>query len=54
MLDALLIKSNVLLALLLSVALIMLSITKIALTSKGLVFPVSYVPTVIMVPGTIL
>lgn len=54
MLDALPIKSEVWLVLLPSVALIILNITKIALTSKGLVFPISYAPTVIMVPGTIL
>lgn len=54
MLDALPIKSELLVVLLLSVPLIILSITKVALTLKGLVFPISYVPTVIMVPGTIL
>lgn len=41
MLDALPRKSNILLVLLLSVALITLSMTKIVLTSKGLIFPIS-------------
>lgn len=53
MLHALPIISEVLQFLLHPVALIILSITKIALTSLGLVSPISYVPTVSMVYGSI-
>jgi len=54
MLDAVPIISKVLLFLLHAVALIILSIIKIALTSVGLVSPIRYVPTLSMVSGTIL
>lgn len=53
-LHALSIISEVLLSLLHPVALIILSITKIALTSAGLVSPICYVPTVSMASGTTL
>lgn len=53
-LDALPIISEVLLFSLHLVALIILSITKIALTSAGLVSPIHYIPTLSMVSGTIL